>query len=827
MESNENNYENGTNAVVDRIEMWEQDFQKKVKQEFRIKKANFTLDDALLKGGEMLTKRDESFIKVRDYLIENNPANNALIKYMTAYIDHDIKLNDKYYPYNIDELQTLYEKNTKIDENGTRLKVHNRFNILSFRNYVIFMVLKLEGQYDVELDDEIFRVKSIDNREYNPLTKIPKQLRAFLPFRIKEYDIKSAFPTFIDNELGCEHRHNIYEIISKKEFASAFNANSAEGDEKWYIKNILVLKKVYGSNAMSVLTRDRYLNKGKAFRDFAKHESESIQEFVKVNNIQYYVRLHDGIFVLTDIQCNTLNFGNVKFVDKECMPPVKRDGIPNLFYHFNDKGQAKTTPSSIANYFIEENFQRISTKADKLIIFKNTNNVIEPFNVNTDLLSILKLGVIECGQQRDKVVSEISIQYDVMIKPALRILDPKVLKLYRDSRHEFGLPFKNGFHLMDKCGQIKVKDYSEVEGFFPKHKIQEHEFVYNDEVGMFEKVVQNVSDNEFLPFQSMLGYSVQSYKDASCCPAIILSDKNADNINRNGGRGKTLFLKALEYVLPLMIKGGLEFDPKYTHVFADLEPETQLYVVDDTIAGFKFDHIYTQITGSLVCQKKGVKAETIPFELSPKFVFTTNYLVGYNKENNSTNRRFIEYQFNNHYNQNNTPKSEFGCTLFDDWDINEWNRFYSFIYRCVSVYYNHSIISPVYNKENDNYNILFNDAVKQELFDVVMKKVMLENNAFTVGVFLTKYGEQPYVHTSPKYFTNKNTKLYIDAWFTKQSSIDDNLKCWSYRKDKRMWVYNPDNISTNLLLKKFGATSNNSKHIESVEKMFITQILNS
>jgi len=798
----ENNYENSNNATVDVIETWEKEFKEKVKLKFKIKNPKFTIDDALLKGAEILSKRDVSFLKARDYLTENNPENNALIKYMTAYIEHDTKLNEKYYPYSIDELNLLYEKNTKIDEHGLRKKVYNRFNTLSYRNFVIFMVLKLQGQYDSELDDEIFRVKSIDNREYNPLTKIPKQLRTFLPFRIKEIDIKCAFATFLDIKLGTEFRHNIYEIISKKEFARALNANSAEGDVDWYEKNILVLKKVYGSFATLVLTKEWFLNRGMAFRKLVEYESRSIGQLVEVNKIENYARLHDCIFVLAETQCKTIVLGKVQFVEKECLPLVKRDGVPNLFYYFDDKGQAKITPSSIAEYFLQEDFQRISSKADKLIIFKNTNNVIEPFNVNTDLLSSLKLGIIECGQQRNKVMSEISIKYDLMIKPALRLIDSKVLKLYRDSQNKFGLPFKNGFYLMNKSGQIKVKDYNEVDGFFSKHKIQDHEFVYTDEIGMFERVVQNVSDDDTLAFQSMLGYLIQSYKDASCCPAIILSDKNADNVNRNGGRGKTLFLKALEHVLPVMVKGGLEFDPKYTHVFADLESETQLYVVDDTISGFKFEQIYTQITGSLVCQRKGSKAETIPFDLSPKFVFTTNYLVGYNKENNSTNRRFIEYQFNNHYNQTNTPKIEFGCTLFDDWDISEWNRFYSFIYRCVAVYYEHSIISPVYNKEKDNYNILFNDAVKLELFEILIKEVIRENNEFTVSVFLTAYGKQDHIHTNPKYFTSKNTKLYIDAWFNKQLSIDDSMKCWTYRKDKRKW-FRKDDLSMNSLLEKF------------------------
>jgi hypothetical protein len=33
-----------------------------------------------------------------------------------------------------------------------------------------------------------------------------------------------------------------------------------------------------------------------------------------------------------------------------------------------------------------------------------------------------------------------------------------------------------------------------------------------------------------------------------------------------------------------------------------------------------------------------------------------------------------------------TPKDHFGHNLFDDWDLDEWNRFYNLMFACVSMY---------------------------------------------------------------------------------------------------------------------------------------------
>src|SRR5699024_11768466 len=85
------------------------------------------------------------------------------------------------------------------------------FSQSNWERYVLFMMLKFSGLYKSEYDS-MFHVKNDNNgnREYNPLTNLPSVLRQSLPFKIKEYDIKQANPTFLLLELGMEY-FDVYE----------------------------------------------------------------------------------------------------------------------------------------------------------------------------------------------------------------------------------------------------------------------------------------------------------------------------------------------------------------------------------------------------------------------------------------------------------------------------------------------------------------------------------------------------------------------------------------------------------------------------------------
>src|SRR5690606_5220554 len=186
------------------------------------------------------------------------------------------------------------------------------------------------------------------------------------------------------------------------------------------------------------------------------------------------------------------------------------------------------------------------------------------------------------------------------------LLNPKPLVYYSDKRETFGIPFKNGFCLFKKgANEVETMPYKEVNGFFSKHFTQSIDFEFNTdaELSDFERFLTMVStgkdplyedltDNEKDVqgmFFNMFGYLCHTYKDPSFSPAIILSDEGADDQNRNGGRGKSIILKALSYVQNTLIKGGNEFDGNYRHRFADLLKEYKIYAIDDVPAGFKYD----------------------------------------------------------------------------------------------------------------------------------------------------------------------------------------------------------------------------------------------
>ena len=772
---------------IDVMSDWKGEFTKRIQTESKSRKETFTFYDAWNKE-KYHTKRDKVFLSVVSFLRSEPLQNNDYVKFVSCYIKTGQKLNLKYFKNNTNKLNEYYKK---VDEAKAKGETFNPFSIKAYKRYVLFMVLKLSGEYTSDLD-EAFGVKTDGHREYNPLTNIPSVLRGELPFEVKEYDIKRAFPTFIDIELNTNHRATIYDILDKKTFAYLLNSNATNkgADRNKILKE---LSKVYGIDAEKVCTLERFETKGGAFMDFSKHEKEYIDKFVTENNLVHYVRLHDGVFVLQETECKTTEFEKVEFSIKECIKPSIENEIVN-YYTIDQSDKVYTSPTMYADFFIQEKFLRISTPDDKIFLLRDTNNVVNFFNHNTDIVAFLKENIVEFGNSFDAVADTIARENFSVVKQGFLLIPSIELNYYSDTKTTFGLPFKNGFYYFDMNdkGTLKRKDYDAVKGFFAPHEIQNREFKYTDEVGMFEQFLIRTSigqketkmqdhRNIVESFKTMFGYLCHNYKDATKNPCIVLTDMDADDETRNGRRGKTLISKAIQEVQESIIKGGKEFDSGYTHVFADLEKKHSVYIIDDVPAGFKYDDLYTNILGDISCQRKGLKAEAIKFKDAPKFAITSNWVVPYDEKNASTNGRFIEYKFTNYYNITHTPKDEFNCIFFQDWNADEWNRFYSFAFRCVKLYLQKGIIKTEYNKTNDNYKAYFsNDAVYTECERII--SILIMNDSFNVSDFLSVYNDVLNPLKYEKMFTSKNTKKFIDAWIGKFNNERHGF--WFERSDR-------------------------------------------
>ncbi|MCF8435183.1 MAG: hypothetical protein K9G37_11965 [Crocinitomicaceae bacterium] len=737
-----------------------------VKTAILSKKNLFDFSDTI-KHKDFASERFKCIIDAIVYIDSKPLRDNDYFKYLNCFIIHNKKLDEKYFRHDLEKLNQYYIRAEK--------EKTNPFSIANFESYVLFMFLKLRGNYLPE-DDTIFNVQIKDNREYNPLTKIPSVLRGTLPFEVKEYDIKRAFPSFIDIELETDFRLTIYDKISKSNFAKYLNSNVTNNITIEQARKELTI--VYNGKTNKVITDERFNEKGRAFKDFVKYESDYIKKFVFENNLTNYVRLHDGIFVLKNVECETVSFGKVEFSIKECIKP-KIENSTISFYETDFLGRIQTSQSMYADFLKQEKFIRIESVDDKIQLLKNTNNVIDYFNHKTDMVSFLENEINEgvCDGVRNSIARD---NTNILFQ-SYHLLKPIELIYYKDNKTRFGLPFLNGFFYFDEIDQfvIKSKDYSQVNGFFSPHQTQKREFEYTNQKGNFETFIERIctGEKEFnskdevhtysvKAFNSMIGYLVHNYKSFTESPCIVLTDEGANDEHRNGRRGKTLISIALQNVTKTMVKGGNEYRSDYIHNFADLDKSYNLYLLDDIPASFNFNDLYTNITGGINIQPKGTKGVWIQFEDSPKFLMTSNWLLRYDEKNASTNSRFIEYKVKPYYNSDFTPKDEFNHTFFEDWDLTEWSKFYSYIFRCVHSYLKDGLTRITYDKTIDNYLVAFGSEVKESEMARILDELIniKESKSFTVSDVLSVYNRFDNPLLKEKFFTHRNSRDLINTY---------------------------------------------------------------
>lgn len=774
--------ENGAIEFTDFVAKWQGEFINEVKRKSGSKKQVFKYEDAVRLSENYSDELDKLMIRYLDFINSDPLKSNDYFKFVSSY-QKGKRLNEKYFRNDIDKLHEYYKKS---DSN----KEYNPFNRQQFERYVLFMMLKLSGHYSPEYD-AMFHVKIDKHREYNPLTSIPSVLRHLLPFKIQEYDISQAYPNFVFLELGIDP-FDVYSVIDKRSFNTLLNTH--KGNKGATIDKVRAkLKPVYGNRVNEVITDERFNNKGKVFEQFAKYESEFIAKFIEANELKNCVRLHDGVVTKYGSDCKVLSFGNIKFKVKGIDKPETKNEIVSFY-----DDEQKTSPVSYSKFWEQENFIRITREGhDQLTILKNDNRIVSPINHKTDLVPYLKANINEY----DPTILEDRIARDATstIQQSLQLLTPIRLQYHKDTKDRCDIPFKNGIARITTDG-TELIPYDEIDGFFAKHSTQEHEISISDadeDPGEFCKFLsmavtnKNILEGEkttekdesdFQAFCSMFGYLITNYKNPAFNPAIILSDANADGETRNGGRGKSLLQMALSQFRPSIQKGGKAYDPDYTHVHADLKPEHDLYLIDDVPSRFDYNALFTNMTGGIDAQRKGVTAETIPFEDAPKFVISTNWAVRYDEAATSTNRRFKEYKFSNYWNIHNTPDKVFGRSFFNDWDHDEWNRFFNFGFSCVQHYLNYGLQTIEYDKKGDNFRAQFyHDAILQEaerIFD------LLTGQDFTVTDFVNHHQSNDTFRYKPE-FNIRNARNYIDAF------IEFKKLPYRYEQKTRKWKCYP------------------------------------
>jgi hypothetical protein len=180
-----------------------------------------------------------------------------------------------------------------------------------------------------------------------------------------------------------------------------------------------------------------------------------------------------------------------------------------------------------------------------------------------------------------------------------------------------------------------------------------------------------------------LGYLKHGYKDPAVTKAVIFMDEKVSDVEE-GRTGKSLTSRALQETKSVLRLDGRNFSFESRFAFQEVRLDTEVVDFNDIREGFPFGRLFSVITDDMPVEPKGKQRYTIPFEDSPKFILSTNYVV--EGEGASFEDRTFQIEFADYYSPDHTPEDEFGHRLFDDWGEEEWAQFDNVMMACVRQY---------------------------------------------------------------------------------------------------------------------------------------------
>lgn len=296
-------------------------------------------------------------------------------------------------------------------------------------------------------------------------------------------------------------------------------------------------------------------------------------------------------------------------------------------------------------------------------------------------------------EERKIVKNEFQKNKSLFHKDNLELLSQIDINEIKDDEKTSYLFFSNCILKITEDG-VKKLSYDDIEGHVFDKDIIRFE-IKADEVNNYSE------DNEFLQFLryicwdedvekraenlnslfTIIGFLLHRYKNPSLTKAVIMMDDYNGN-GPNGGTGKTLFANALSKVRSATLEDGKYFNIKEKFTLSSVTYDTRLLTIDDLPRNFDFEKLFPLITGSARVERKWENKITLPFEVSPKILLTSNY--PFTRTEESYKRRKIEFVLSSYFSSSKTPESVFGHLFFTQWKQKDWEDFYLLMADCIS-----------------------------------------------------------------------------------------------------------------------------------------------
>ena len=376
----------------------------------------------------------------------------------------------------------------------------------------------------------------------------------------------------------------------------------------------------------------------------------------------------------------------------------------------------------------------------------------------------------------------------------------KILKntFLRDTTNSSFLCYKNCI-LEVKKDTVNKLNYEAINGLVWKTSIigrnynpTTQQIADYEDKGDFSLFIKGVSGerqsdkqlSRYLPLRTILGYILHDFKDPKFSKSIIFCDEEISD-NPNGGTGKGIVLKALQYFKKVTVIDGKNFSFGKTFAFQQVDLDTKILAFDDVKMLFDFNKLFSIITEGIAVEKKNKDTMYIPYKDSPKVFITTNYMVV--GEGNSNDRRRVELEFSQHYNATHTPYDEFGKTLFDDWKSEQWQYFDLFMVNCIQLFLKNGVIEP---KAINIPLRKLRQATSSEFAVFSQNKLsLLDKNGkeFKVKTILHRFMDDYEDYENYRWFTQKRFNKWLKQYgtffgYTTEFRYSNNVQYVSYNQ---------------------------------------------
>jgi hypothetical protein len=398
------------------------------------------------------------------------------------------------------------------------------------------------------------------------------------------------------------------------------------------------------------------------------------------------------------------------------------------------------------------------------ISIKNIKEILNEYLIQLPQLDVQVDGLYESYSSQAQIETFYRQTNLVINAGFLEYLEKEETEILRDTANSAYIPFQNGVIEVTK-ELIKKIDFCDlIEKVVWQNNIIKHDINNKNQGGHFDTFISNVCNQDPLRIEALksaIGYLIHSYNHSSGGQMVLLYDEMITDLNNpQGGTGKGLIANAITNIRNTVKLDGKKFKGDNRFDFQEVNLGTRVLWLDDVSKNVDIDRFNSITTDGFNIEKKHKDSMKIPAVDSPKILICSNIIL--DCTGTTRKRRQFIIELAPFYSSKILTGIEepiiqvHGCRFFtDEWDDDEWNRFYWYMIDCLQLYFSKGLVFvPAINvTENRSRQIIgdefFNWAKAnefdqsqeyktQELFEEYRDLFEKGNEKFTQRTFSNK-----------------------------------------------------------------------------------------